>query len=153
MPNAWRIIKAEHAKSAFSGEGARQYGGRWNSPGVPLIYTSATASLAALELLVHLRQSRRLPAYVVFSCRFSMALVERLPRNALPVRWRDYPAPPALATLGDVWARDQRSAILEVPSAIIESESNFLLNPGHPDFAGIEVSEPQPFEIDLRLLR
>ena len=70
MPASWRIIKARYAKSAFDGEGARQFGGRWNSPGVPIIYTSSSMSLAALEMLVHLGRSRSLSSYVVFSCRF-----------------------------------------------------------------------------------
>ena len=153
MPTSWRIVKGKHASQAFDGEGAREYGGRWNPRGIPMIYTSATMSLAALEMLVHLGRSRSLPAYVVFSCRFSESLIESLDRAALPRRWREYPAPTQLATLGEAWIKRRRSAVLRVPSALVDSESNFLINPQHPDFAKIKISSPQPFEIDLRLLR
>ena len=153
MPTSWRIVKAKHASQAFDGEGAREYGGRWNSPGIPMIYTSATMSLAALEMLVHLGRSRSLPEYVVFSCRFSESLIESLDRTALPGHWRAYPAPSELAALGDSWIKRGRSPVLRVPSAVIDSESNFLLNPQHPDFPKIKISSSEPFQLDLRLLR
>ena len=153
MPTSWRIVKAKHASQAFDGEGAREYGGRWNSPGIPMIYTSATMSLAALEMLVHLGRSRSLPEYVVFSCRFSDSLIESLDHKVLPSLWRAYPAPSELAALGDTWIKRGRSSVLRVPSAVIDSESNFLLNPQHPDFPKIKTSSSEPFELDLRLLR
>src|SRR5436305_6165167 len=73
---SWRIVKAKHAVGAFNGEGARVAGGRWNSPGVAMVYTSESAALAALELLVHLGRSRSLADYVIFSCDFQDGIVE-----------------------------------------------------------------------------
>jgi RES domain-containing protein len=149
---AWRIVKARHVARAFDGEGARVEGGRWNSPGTPVVYTSQSAALAALEMLVHLGRGAILAAYVLIPCTFDDALVSRLDRRRLPRNWRSYPAPPELQLMGDEWARSSGSAVLEVPSAVIETDSNYLLNPHHADFHKIRVMEPQPFEFDLRLL-
>jgi RES domain-containing protein len=149
----WRIVKARHAAGAFDGEGARIEGGRWNSPGTAVVYTSQSAALAALELLVHLGRGPSLLAYVLIPCMFDKAYVSLLDRRRLPRNWRSYPAPPELQLLGDEWARDGTSAVLEVPSAVIETDSNYLLNPRHRDFQGVRVMHPQPFEFDLRLLK
>jgi RES domain-containing protein len=147
---AWRIVKAKHAAAAFDGEGARLLGGRWNSPGTRMIYTSSTAALAALELLVHLNRATTLPSYVLISCSFNDALVEDV--AALPQDWRRYPAPPRLQLIGDDWAKSESSAVLRVPSAIIEKDVNYLLNPAHRDFSKIKISAPEPFSLDLRLV-
>jgi RES domain-containing protein len=150
---AWRIVKARHAADAFDGEGARVEGGRWNSPGAPVVYTSQSAALAVLELLIHLGRGSILSAYVLIPCTFDDALVSRLDRKRLPNNWRSYPAPPELQLIGDEWVRSGTSAVLEVPSAIINSDSNYLLNPQHRNFQAIRVMNPQPFEFDLRLVR
>ncbi len=153
MITAWRIVKARRADTAFDGEGARSLGGRWNSPGSPLVYTAGSAALAALEMLVHLGTGAILPAYVLISCSFDEALVARLDRSRLPLNWRSYPAPPELQLIGNEWLKNGTSAVLEVPNAIIATESNYLLNPQHADVASIHVAGPQAFDFDLRLLR
>jgi RES domain-containing protein len=148
---SWRIVKSKHQARAFDGEGARLAGGRWNSPGVPMIYTAQSAALATLEMLVHLNTSTVLSSYVLMACTFPEAVVLRLDRGRLPARWRAHPAVPPLQLLGDAWMKNGLSAVLEVPSVIIQSESNYLLNPAHPDFASIEVGPGQPFDFDARL--
>ena len=150
---AWRIVKARHAANAFDGEGARVEGGRWNSPGSAVVYTSQSAALAALELLVHLGRGAILATYVLIRCSFDEALMTRLDRKRLPRNWRSYPAPPELQLIGDEWVRSGASAVLEVASAVIDSESNYLLNPNHRDLHSIRIDPPQPFELDLRLLQ
>jgi RES domain-containing protein len=150
---AWRIVKANQADTAFDGEGARLLGGRWNAPGSPLVYTAESAALAALEMLVHLGRSAILQAYVLIACTFDQALVTHVDRSRLPVNWRSYPAPPELQLIGTDWVRNGTSMVLEVPNAIIATGSNYLLNPQHVDFGSIRISEPQPFDFDLRLLR
>jgi len=117
------------------------------------VYTAGSAALAALEMLVHLGRSAALPAYVLIACSFDESLVARLDRSRLPAHWRSYPAPPELQQLGGEWLKRGTSPVLEVPSAIIPSESNYLLNPRHRDFASITLSTPEPFAFDLRLLR
>ena len=150
---AWRIVKGRHAASAFDGEGARVEGGRWNSPGTPIVYASQSAALAALEMLVHLGTASILQAYVLIPCTFDDAVVSRLDRRRLPTNWRSYPAPPELQLIGDDWVKSGTSAVLEVPSAVIETDSNYLLSPHHRDFRAIRVMDSQPFELDVRLLK
>jgi RES domain-containing protein len=77
--------------------------------------------------------------------------IERWTIDALPANWRDYPAPAILAELGDGWARARRSAVLFVPSVVIPSEENVLLNPEHPEFGEIEIGRPRPFAFDPRM--
>ena len=152
MVTGWRIVKSRYALSAFDGEGARLYGGRWNSPGTRVVYAAGSASLAVLEVLVHLGSAGVLPSYSLCTVEFDDALVDTFDRSRLPDGWRAYPAVPDLRRIGDAWARSRSSAVLEVPSAAIPMESNFLINPEHPDFSSATIGEPQPFEFDSRLL-
>jgi RES domain-containing protein len=140
MPVGWRIVKSARAATAFDGEGARLWGGRWNSPGLAVIYTAENVSLAALELLVHLQES-------------AAALVTALEAAELPARWHAYPAPPRLRELGDAWLRGLSSAVLAVPSAVVPAERNYLLNPAHPDFRRVTPGAPQRFAFDRRLAK
>lgn len=149
MPQAWRIVKAKHAASAFSGEGAARAGGRWNSRGVPVVYASSTLSLAALENLVHLNPPL-LFKYVAFPIEFDDALVAS--PGKLPADWALEPPGPAGKAIGDAWVHAGRSAVLAVPTVIIPSETNYLLNPAHLDFKKISIGMPQPFAFDPRLL-
>ncbi len=117
-----------------------------------MIYTSESAALAALELLVHLGRSRSLSEYVIFSCTFAESMVRYVDAGQLPSDWRAYPAPASLKVLGDEWIENGVSAVLCVPSAVIEVERNYLLNVRHRDFHRVAISRPQRFELDLRLL-
>lgn len=118
-----------------------------------MVYTAGSAALAALEMLAHVGQTSLLPAYVLIACAFHKKIVLRLDRKRLPRDWHSYPARPELQLVGDAWLKDATSAVLEVPNAIIPSESNFLLNPKHGDFKSIGMAKPQPLEFDLRWLR
>ncbi len=148
---AWRIIKARHAAEAFSGEGPRRYGGRWTSPGVAVVYAAEHASLAVLEVLVHLGSSGQLPSYVIARCEFDPKLSERISAEDLPRDWRVSPPLQSLRAIGDRWAAEGRSAVLDVPSAVLPIERNYLLNPGHPDFKKVVTGEPRAFAFDPRL--
>jgi len=151
MRRAWRIVKEKHAATAFDGEGARLFGGRWNSRGTRVVYTSATLSLAALESLVHLTPPVTFK-YVAIPIEFDDDLVEALPVRALPADWTDEPPPVSTKTIGDGWVKEARSAILELPSVIIPGEKNYLLNPGHAGYKKIKVGKPKPFSFDPRLV-
>lgn len=150
---AWRIVKRKHSKDAFNGEGARQFGGRWNSPGVPVVYAAEHVSLAVLEIFVHVEHTGLLANYLLFQVDFEDGLVEILELSALPRNWRSYPAPLSLRAIGDQWSSESRSAVLSVPSAVVPLERLFLLNPQHADFPRIKVGKPQPFSFDARLVR
>jgi RES domain-containing protein len=151
MPAVWRIVKERYASTACSGEGAARTGGRWNSRGVWLIYTSGSQSLCALETLVHLNPP--IPfRYVAIPIGVPDRLVEDLDPASLPADWREEPPPPSCQAVGDTWVRNGRSAVLKVPSVIVPSEANYLLNPTHPDFRKISIGRPEPFVFDPRLL-
>ncbi len=151
MSEAWRMVKEKHVATAFSGEGAAKTGGRWNSRGVAVVYASATCSLAALETLVHLNPQVRFN-YRIIRIEFDQGLVERLTLASLPADWKLEPPPLSTRQLGDEWARALRSAILAVPSVIIQGEANYVLNPAHPDFTKIAIGQPADFAFDSRLL-
>ena len=153
MITAWRLIKSRHAATAFDGEGARLHGGRWNSPGTRVAYASDSIALAALEVLAQLQSTAVLQAYSVVSLSFPDESVELLAPSSLPARWRRFPSPPENQAIGDRWVAEGRSLILQVPSAIIPSATNFLINPSHPEFGKVVVGRPERFAFDPRLLR
>ena len=148
----WRLVTARFAKSAFSGDGARLYGGRWNRKGVPLVYTAATQSLAMLEMLVQDEPPRA--RYVMIEARIPSGMkIERIRVEDLPTDWRSIAAREQLQAIGTEWARKRSTAVLAVPSAVIPSETNYLLNSLHPDFRRIRIGKPERFETDLRLIK
>lgn len=152
MPAVWRIVKAARAAQAFSGEGARLYGGRWNSPGVRVVYTADSPALAALELLVQLNDAMQLPNFVLISVDLADEAVTELARDQLPQNWQSYPSPPELQMLGDTWIREARSLALRVPSVIEPRQHNYLINPEHPDARHLGIGAPAPYRFDMRLL-
>jgi RES domain-containing protein len=148
---AWRIVKAAFAADAFSGEGAVRIAGRWHSAGTRLVYTSDSASLATLEILVHMRSRKAVPDYRLIPCYFPEACVEEVDLSLLPPDWNAAIAPVALRRFGDEWSRKRVSPVLKVPSAVTQSEFNYLLNPEHEDFRSVDIGEPRPFHLDVRL--
>jgi RES domain-containing protein len=150
---AWRFVKAKLQDQAFSGEGARRFGGRWNSPGTLVVYAAGGISLALLELLAHLEDASLLRSYVLFRLDFKDTFIETLDEAVLPKGWRDSPSPPGVKAIGDRWFRESRSAVLSVPSAVVPLERNYLINPAHPDFRRIETSGPVKYEFDPRIIR
>ena len=150
MAEAWRIVKEKHAAAAFSGEGAAKTGGRWNSRGVAVVYTSCTRSLAILESLVHLNPPVAFK-YVAIPLKFGDTLIETFRPDNLPADWRSEPPPMATKAIGDGWVKAARSVVLALPS-VITGETNYLLNPAHPDFKKITIGKQERFVFDPRLL-
>lgn len=150
MPRAFRIVKARHARSAFSGEGARVAGGRWNRPGESVVYTSASLALAAIETFVHLGEDAVHIRFVYFELGIPDTLAIQRCRRP-PPRWRAEPPEEASMRYGSRWLRGKRSAVLEVPSAIIPTEKNYLLDPLHPAFRRIRIGRPLSFAFDPRM--
>lgn len=148
----WRIVPEEQAATAFDGEGARRYGGRWNSVGVAMVYASEHKSLAALEVRVHINTTKKLKRYKCFPFEFDQKLMKDFPLGSLPKDWQQEPPPPSLQQLGDAWVRAADSPILAVPSVIIPDERNYLLNPKHPQFAKIKIGKSEDIAFDPRLL-
>jgi RES domain-containing protein len=151
----WRLCRAVHAAGAFSGEGARRYGGRWNSRGVPMVYCSSSLALAAVELFVHLDPTQAPSDLVAISATLPEGEPARaLAQDELPPDWWADPA--ATRALGDAWIGDTllrvgSSLALRVPSVPIRAEWNVLINPLHQRMAELRIDPPQPFVFDARM--
>jgi RES domain-containing protein len=146
----YRIAATPHIKD-LSGMGASLFGGRWNPKGVPLVYTSESRSLAALELYAN-----RSKAGIVMNLSLAAvaipgyATVREVPASELPAGWNRYPAPLELAIIGSDWAASLQSLVLCVPSALVPQERNYLLNPLHPHMADVAIAEIEEYTFDQR---
>ena len=147
----WRIAKKKYAASAFDGEGSRRKGGRWTPKGYPAVYTAQTESLAALEQFVQLGDEGQNIQFSCFKIELPDDIIEEIDITSLPNNWKDIPAPDTLKAYGAKWLSQGQSAVLKVPSALISSECNFILNPLHPDFQRIIISAPEEFCYDPRM--
>ncbi len=149
----WRICKRKYAGTAFDGEGAFRAGGRWNSPGRAVVYTSENLSLAAMELLVHILSVELVPPdLVAISAQIPEELFEDpVVIEDLPEGWDDPAGSATLRSLGDQWLDGGDSVARIVPSVVILEERNILVNPEHPDFDKVEIGEVREFELDSRL--
>ncbi len=148
----WRLCRAVHAAGAFSGEGARRFGGRWNSRGTPMVYTSSSLALAAIELFVHLEPSQAPGDLVAIAATLPEGEPARaLAPSELPSDWRSDESGPR--NLGDEWIRSAASLALRVPSVPIPIEWNVLINPQHPRFRDLQIDLPQPFVFDARMFQ
>jgi RES domain-containing protein len=146
----WRIARRPHALDRL-GVGARQDGGRWNHPGTGVIYAGSTIAIAALERFVHL--AGVVPADLVL-VRVALpdgCATETPARSDLPRNWDLVPAGPGSMDFGTRWAREMRSLVLYVPSVVLPEEINAVLNPAHPEFAGVKLTIERPFNYDPRM--
>jgi len=136
----------------WTGLGARSVAGRWHSKGVPVVYTSASLALAAVETLVHLDSTEiLLLAFVKCPVTFDDSMLEKVKLSNLPSNWRTDPSPPILRRFGDAWVKGARSAVLAVPSCAVPGEWNYVLNRAHRDFSKLSFGKVEPFQFDPRL--
>jgi len=148
---AWRITSEKYADTAFSGEGAKKYGGRFNSVGTLVVYTSESISLATLELLAKAGRRQRLSGRVVLSVTFEESQVIVYDNEDLPEGWDARPYGPSSQQATGEWIRSEKSLVLKVPSVVVPEEHNYLINPEHPDFDKLEFGEPRSLDPDPRL--
>jgi len=141
---AWRLTTKKNENEAFNGIGASKYGGRWNSKGNKVIYSSESISLALLENLVHFDLDLS-PKLYLFEIKLNGLDILQEDLSKVDIKnlnsSRDF---------GDLWLKNSRSLALKVPSIIVPSESNILINPDHPKFKGIKIIHHGPFEVDSR---
>lgn len=136
----------------LSGEGARLYGGRWNSKGTAVLYTSDCESLAALEVLVH-TSIHAMPEDLMLAVILipdSFSIVE-LAVEALPDNWNSYPSPQEVSKMGTDWVLKRETPAIKVPSVLSGSDFNYLINPLHKKSQNIEIIETRPFTFDPRI--
>lgn len=149
--DVFRITKLSYSRD-LTGEGARMNGGRWNNVGVAMLYTSEYESLAALEVLAHISLDSAPEDLALVTIHIPDSVKSQTIRpDRLPDHWRLNPAPEELAEIGTQWIQSQDTLLLKVPSVIIPTEWNILINPGHRDFDTIEIREISPFHFDDRL--
>ena len=150
----FRLIKTQYASEAWTGNGAKQYGGRWNHKGHPTLYVATSVSLAALEVLVHVSNESILDEYTLFSIEIPDDEVSYITEDFLPADWRQDPAPVSTMDLGTGWLQSGEGAALIIPSSMIPMENNTVLNPQHPAFKGFLPSvQKLPFAFDHRLIK
>ena len=154
MTRVYRLTRKAFARHPFDGEGSYRYGGRWSSPGTRIAYTAAHQSLAMLEYLAHL-DPNDVPDDLVLAQADIPDTVPRkwMDRSRLREGWDMYPAPDALQQYGDMFVEDLTVAIFIVPSALVPSECNWLINPLHRSFKEIMVQPLQSIRYDRRLLK
>ena len=134
----------------LSGNGAKLYGGRWNSFGLPALYTTEHISLAVLEMLVHIKHFRTPLNYFLITLEIpeQVSLVS-IDYKKMKKNWKDDSS--YLQSMGDAFLTSKQSLVLKVPSAIVEAENNFIVNPAHPDLVKIKILKSENFIFDKRL--
>lgn len=151
MIRLWRLVKRSRAAEAFTGEGARLYGGRWNHAGTPAVYLAESLALAALETFVHIGAAHRTMRFVAIAVDVPNKLRIDGLDAPLPPNWREEPPPSSTKDLGTAWLDALRAPLLRVPSAIVSVEHNLVLNPRHHDAERLVVHESEPFTFDARM--
>jgi RES domain-containing protein len=149
----YRLVRKRRAAEAFSGEGARRFGGRWNPKNSPAVYGSEHLSLAVLEFRVNQGGYDPDDQYVYFRFEFDGAWIESVesPPEKWLARFKGDGSITAAQAFGKEWLLQNRSALLSVPSSVIRIERNFVLNPQHPDFEKIRVNPAAELDLDSRL--
>jgi len=147
----YRISTTEHIGD-LTGTGAKIYGGRWNNPGYPVIYTSSSRSLAALEFLVHVPMALAPAELSIIEIHIKKSVSKKkIKPGKLPKNWKTYPAPEKLAEIGTHRLQQKTSLLLEIPSAVVGKELNVLINPLHPEANKISIAKVEKFSFDPRL--
>ena len=148
----WRLTRKQHLDTALAGEGARRFGGRWNSRGVAIVYTSESLELALLEALVHVDVEVLPRDYWQVSFEVPDDLIAPPPRR-LPKGWDALPPyRPGVQKIGNAWARSGRSLALRVPASVLPERFNVLVNPAHPDIGQVRQVSREPLSWPPRLV-
>ena len=146
----YRITSAKYADD-LSGNGARLYGGRWNSEGKPMLYLASSRSLAVLESLAHLVATNIPNELVMITIEAPDDFLE-IPEKILPDNWNEYPEQHIVKQIGNSFLQRNEHLLLKVPSALVPEEFNYLLNPLHPKAGKVKIIKKAPFNFDGRLL-
>ncbi len=147
----FRLGKLQYVRD-LSGHGAEKSGGRWNSKGIPVLYTSQSRALCMAEVAVHLPLGILPIDYQLATIEFpENASLFELPMSNLPATWKSFPHPHATQQIGDRFIREGKYLILKVPSVVVPGDFNYLINPRHSDFTHVRLVSVEPFGFDERL--
>lgn len=149
----WRITDKVYKNSAFSGEGAKLWGGRFNSPGNKAVYTSGSLSLALLETLIQSNDRSNLEKKTLIRATIPEKIIQFQSEKDLPGKWNRIPVSRASQSYGNNWIEKKKHAVLKVPSVVVPIEFNYVINPDHPDFDLISIGEPESLPLDPRFFR
>jgi len=147
----YRITNTKYAHD-LAGTGAALFGGRWNRKGTALLYTGESREIALLETIVH-TPPLLIPSLDLLILEIPDDSITELTVSQLPANWQDYPAPAVLAQLGEKWVQEGEAIALKVPSCIVPSAQNYLLNCRHPDYGQVKLIERNAFHFDGRLVK
>ena len=148
----YRLSKSKYAHD-LSGKGAEKYGGRWNSRGVPMIYTSGSRALCILEIAVHTPLGNLPTDYCLISIDIPEDCISELEAAKLPNAWNSSPHGHKTQVMGDAFAAECAQLVFKVPAAVVQGEFNYLINPLHPDFRNVKIVKVEEFNFDKRLFR
>jgi RES domain-containing protein len=149
----YRLSKQHYIKD-LSGRGAELSGGRWNSKGIPVLYTAESRALAAIEIAVHTPLGIIPSDYFLAEIEIpDNASVLKIAINDLPRDWARHPFIKATQNIGDKFIKSNKHLVLQIPSATVKGDYNYLINPLHPDFNIVKIKSTEPFEFDSRLFR
>lgn len=138
----------------LSGKGAALSANRWNSKGVEMIYTAESRALAMAEVIVHLSLDLLPRDFVLLEITIPDAISLKILRTkTLSENWSRFPYHHTTQLIGDNFIKENKYAVLKVPSAVVKGDFNFLINPFHPEFETIKITSKQPFLFDQRLLK
>ena len=157
MPKAWRVVNANNAASALTGDGARRFGGRWNSTGRPAIYAADSLAYAMIEILVHIDPAIPMSTFVALELDLPEDSIVDFQRGSFPPSWPSRATLHVTQALGDAWLRNSGAFALRVSGAVVALEHNYVINPGHPAFATWLPRQlarrPVPINFNSRLFR
>ena len=145
----FRITGKKHA-SDLSGTGAAIYGGRWNKRGTAVLYTGENKEIALLETIVHV-PPMLVPDLVILTLDIPDNSIIEIKLSKLPGNWVSYPAPTILSEIAEDWVQKEKAVALKVPSCIIHTSHNFILNCNHPDYNQVRLLDKKNFHFDTRL--
>ncbi|RVU01926.1 RES domain-containing protein [Mucilaginibacter limnophilus] len=138
----------------LSGKGAEIAGGRWNTKGIPVLYTASSRALAVIEVAVHVPLGIIPTNYAMASIQLpDDASIHEIAIDALPPTWTKNPFIKETQQLGDSFIKAGKFLALKVPSASVAGDYNILLNPRHKDFREVQIVKTEAFEFDLRLFK
>jgi RES domain-containing protein len=148
----FRLSKQAFIKD-LSGIGAEKTGGRWNSKGVPVLYTAASRALAVVEVVVHVPVGIIPINYQLATLEVPDSSILEIDVNDLPKNWATNPFTRQTQDIGNSFIRNNEYLVLQVPSATITGDINYVINPRHPEFNNVKIKSIEPFIFDVRLFK
>jgi RES domain-containing protein len=137
----------------LSGKGAELAGGRWNSRGIPVLYTAQSRALAMAEVAVHIPYVYMAKNYQILTLEVPEGSIEEILPETLPANWRAFPYSSQTQLLGDRLISSNEKLVIKAPSAVVDGDFNYLLNPGHELMQKVKIIEAKTFLFDSRFFR